>query len=170
MSIRQTEIRKGMRLVFDRRVTLHKAQGYGRMTVEPDTEITVTGTFNGFGYGRLNSGGWSWRFDYDDVHLEHRSLGTPPEGALAPDDERVVWMFQDAARMADRLGLCADFDRLVDALGFPGRLRTWKLESEADGIKATFEIKAHSRREALEKVSGKLGVLPPLSKVKAITA
>ena len=170
MTIRQTEVRKGQRLVFDRRVTLHRAQHYGRLVVEQDTEITVTATFNGFGYGRLASNGWAWRFDYEDVHLEHRSLGTPPEGALPPDDERVVWMFQDAARMADRLGLCADFDRIVDALGFPGRLRTWKLESEADGIKATFEIKAHSRREALDTLSGKLGVLSPLSKVKAITA
>jgi hypothetical protein len=168
--VQRNDIRKGMRLVFNKDTTLHRSQGYGRMKVKADSEIVVTAVFNDSANGKVSETNWTWRFNFEDVHLESRTLGTPPEGALPADDPRVAWVFKDAARMADRLGLCRDFDRITDALGFPGRERTWKIASEADGLKLTIEVEAHSRKEALEMVRSKVGALPSITSVKAISA
>ncbi len=173
MPVKRIDVRKGMRLVFDKDTMVHFVQGYGRIHVKADTELVVTGIRNDIVYGKITATTRSVWVSYDDVSAEKRLLGHTPEGALPPDDERVAWIFKDAARMADRLGLCKDFDRLVDALGFPGRMRTWKIVSENETMKATLEVEAHSRAEAMNIVRSQVGVLPAITGVsvqKAIGA
>jgi hypothetical protein len=97
-----------------------------------------------------------------DVDKPDRLVGHTPLGAIAPTDPRVEWIFEDAARMADRLGLCRDYDRLCDALGWPGRIRTWAIKAaglDEDGVvEVVVKVKARTRAQALEKINGRAGV------------
>ena len=170
MPIKKIDVRKGMRVLLDRDARVSYVQGYGGITAKKDSEILVTAVRNDSIYGKLNGVYKSVQVHLSIVSEEKRKLGVPPEGALDAHDDRVRWVFEDAARMADRLGLCSDFDRLCNALGFPGRLRKWKIESEAAGMKVTVEVEAHSRREALEQITARVGELPSLTSVKAITS
>lgn len=80
------------------------------------------------------------------VRKVNRRIGAVPEGGIPADDPRVAWIFEDAARMADRLGLCRDFDRLCDALGYPGRERTFTIKvASADGVEVTAKVRARSK-------------------------
>lgn len=99
---------------------------------------------------RGSSYGPSLRANFREVRIQSRPIGQAPEGAVDAFDPRVAWIFEDAARMATRLGMCSDFDRLLDALGWPGRERDISLtysDPEA-GIRLTAVVRARSRREA----------------------
>lgn len=76
----------------------------------------------------------------------------------------VVAVFEDAARMADRLGLCADFDRICDAIGAPGRVRTFSISvMSGEGIEVTAKVEARSRRLAEQRVREQLTPAAPLA-------
>lgn len=109
-----------------------------------------------------------------EVSVPSRRIGHTPPGSIGVNDERVAWLFEDAARMANRLGLCADYDRLCDALGWPGRMRTWSVKftsEDADGeVELQLKIKARSREQALQKVKGQMPQLPSRPVIKALTS
>lgn len=96
-----------------------------------------------------------FKMDVADLRLVPRRVGQVPPGGIAPEDERIAWIFEDAARMADRLGLCSDFDRLCDALGLPGREREFTVQvARAEGITVTARVVARSRKLAEAAVRG----------------
>lgn len=86
--------------------------------------------------------------------VKFRPLGTPPEGedVIEPDDPRIAWFFEDAARLATREGQCGTYDRMMEQLGAPGRERQFKVSTKVNGFNATVYVRAHSRKEALALV------------------
>lgn len=86
----------------------------------------------------------------------YRPLGTPPEGMISPEDPRLAWLWDDAEKMADRLGLCGDYNRMTDALGIPGRLKDHTVSVTVNGLKVSGTFKTRSKREARAKLREKL--------------
>lgn len=79
-----------------------------------------------------------------------RPLGTVPEGSIGPDDPRVAWLWEDAARIATREGHCGVYDKITDELGIPGRVRTFSRTKTVNGISVSATIRARSTQEAEE--------------------
>ena len=71
-----------------------------------------------------------------------------PEGSIAPDDERLSYLWERASAIAERRGLCADYDSMCDELGIPGRLRTFAVELKKNNLDLTIKLKARSYKEA----------------------
>ena len=71
-----------------------------------------------------------------------------PEGSIAPDDERLSYLWERASAIAERRGLCADYDYICDELGIPGRLRTFAVELKKNNLDLTIKLKARSYKEA----------------------
>lgn len=141
------------------------AQGYGRVSYSYGDELLVTSIRAG---GHLNvrhaGGGRVFSIAASRVRRIPRMIGEIPEGGIAPEDPRISWLFEDAARMADRLGLCKDFDRICDALGVPGRIRTFNITvMSAAGIEVTAKVQARSRRLAEQRVREQLMPAAPLA-------
>ncbi|WP_091232538.1 hypothetical protein [Microbacterium sp. 3J1] len=125
-------------------------QGYGRVSYDAGAELEITSIRSS---GMLNvrhaGGGRVFVVGADAVRPVPRLIGQIPEGGIAPEDPRVAWVFEDAGRMADRLGLCKDYDRLCDALGIPGRVRSFTISVfSAEGIEVTAKVQARSKRLA----------------------
>lgn len=96
-----------------------------------------------------------------------RKLGTPPEGqdVILPTDKRVEWLFQDAAKLADRMGYCSVFDKIADELGIPGRMRDITVDTKINGVNVRATIKARSTAEAKSILTEKLTGKPESAKV-----
>jgi hypothetical protein len=105
---------------------------------------------------------------YGAVRVPFRRLGERPPEGLDPEDPRIAWIFEDASRLAERLGLCSDYDKVADQLGLPGRERDFKItfDSPGDGIKLTATVRARSKRQAEEKL--RQSSPPQVKSVKAI--
>lgn len=130
-------------------------RGDGRW-VEKGEEYKVTSATPNYVRGTRRKWDSVVTLDRDAVRKVHRRIGTVPDGSIAADDPRVAWIFEDAARMADRLGLCADFDRLCDALGYPGRERTFTIKlADADGVVVTAKVQARSKSLARARLAEK---------------
>ncbi|WP_295792033.1 hypothetical protein [uncultured Microbacterium sp.] len=105
----------------------------------------------------FNRAGYRARFSPDEVEAV-RPLGNPPPGSLDPHDARLAWVWEDAARLADRNGWCKEFDALCDALGVPGRVRKFSITMhDAGGVRVTARVEARSRRLAEEKLRSAAG-------------
>lgn len=138
-------------------VVAHKGFGYfvsggGGSYYDIGDELLVTSTRSA---GYLNvrpappADGLVFKIPTESVRRVARMIGEVPEGGIAAEDPRIAWIFEDAGRMADRLGLCGDFDRLCDAVGLPGRVRTFAIPiMSSDGIAVTAKVEARSRRLA----------------------
>lgn len=87
-----------------------------------------------------------------------RKIGEVPEGGIAPDDPRLAWLWEDAAKVADRSGYCSYYDRIADQLDIPGRLRDIGVSIKHNGVTLTASVKARTRKEAEEKIREKLGL------------
>lgn len=133
-----------------------------RVTYRADEELVVTAIYSDHLNVRKASGGNVFRVSATRVRKQTRTLGEIPDGALSPDHPGIAWLFEDAARLADRLGLCNDYDRLCDALDIPGRVRTFTVDVfTGDGIKVTARVEARSRRLAQQRVFGQMqGAVP----------
>jgi len=81
-----------------------------------------------------------------------RRLGEVPEGAISPDDPRIEWLWNDAARLAERMNHCSEYDRMCDLLGIPGRERKIGVALDVDGIKVKADVIARSKGEAERKL------------------
>lgn len=87
-----------------------------------------------------------------------RTLGVAPVDGLDPHDPRIAWIWEDAARLADRKDWCKEFDALCDALGAPGRVRKFSITMhDAGGVRVTARVEARSRRLAEEKLRAAAG-------------
>ena len=86
-----------------------------------------------------------------------RKLGTPPEGMIAPDDPRIAWFWQDAEKLANRMGYCDEYDEITDKLNIPGRMREHRVEITVNGLKVVTHVQARSQKEADALVAEKLG-------------
>ena len=71
-----------------------------------------------------------------------------PEGSIAPDDERLSYLWERASAIAERRGLCEEYDSICDELGIPGRLRTFTVELKKNNLDLTIKLKARSYKEA----------------------
>lgn len=71
-----------------------------------------------------------------------------PEGSIAPDDERLSYLWERASAIAERRGLCKEYDSICDELGIPGRLRTFTVELKKNNLDLTIKLKARSYKEA----------------------
>lgn len=138
----------------------HFASGGGGTTYSAGEELLVTSA-RGAGYLNVRpappASGLVFKIPTSRVRPVPRMIGEVPAGSIPADHPGLEWLFEDAARMADRLGLCADYDRLCDALGIPGRVRTFtvSLLSE-DGLTVTAKVEARSKALAQQKVRDRL--------------
>ena len=71
-----------------------------------------------------------------------------PEGSIAPDDERLSYLWEMASAIAERRGLCEEYDSICEELGIPGRLRTFTVELKKNNLDLTIKLKARSYKEA----------------------
>lgn len=85
-----------------------------------------------------------------------RKLGEVPEGMIAPDDPRIAWIFEDAAKLANKLSFCGEYDQLAAKLGLPGRLRNISVSTKIDGLHVTAQVQARSEKEAEKILQDKL--------------
>lgn len=93
----------------------------------------------------------------ENVEGPLRPLGEVPPGGISADDPGLDWLWEDAERVANISGFCAEYDRLLKALDLPGRLRTHTVRmASADGIEIVAKVKARSLRLAEEKLRQQL--------------
>lgn len=71
-----------------------------------------------------------------------------PEGSIAPDDERLSYLWERASDIAEKRGLCEEYASICDELGIPGRLRTFTVELKKNNLDLTIKLKARSYKEA----------------------
>lgn len=117
---------------------------------------------------RKASGGRVFHLLLREIARFPRMLGERPADGIDIDDPRIQWIFEDAGRLANRLGYCSTYDRIMEQLGAPGRERTFTIKmAVGDGFEVTAKVTARSKRLAEAKLRGELtGDL----QVKAITA
>lgn len=160
-----TTYEKGEYVVAKRGGSGALVRDYGRVSYSAVAELEITSIRSS---GQLNvrhaGGGRVFVISVDAVRPVPRMIGEIPEGGISPEDPRIAWLFEDAGRMADRLGLCRDYDRLCDELGIPGRVRTWNITvMSAAGIEVTAKVEARSRRLAEQRVREQLMPAAPLA-------
>ncbi|NQX36271.1 hypothetical protein [Herbiconiux sp. VKM Ac-2851] len=158
-----TAFAKGDFVLTNRAGTSPFVRRAGRAAFSKDEELLVTSTGAGWvNVKRANNTGPVFWLSLDDVRHPARRLGEVPEGSLPADDPRIAWMFEDAMRLADRLGLCSDFDRIADALGVPGRTRTFSIKVvAAEGIEITAKVEARSRKLAEQLILDRMHATTP---------
>lgn len=129
------------------------------------TELVVTAVLPGFlnvRHAKAEMGRDVFRVRMSDVRRV-RQVGAVPEGAIPPSHPGLDWLWEDAARLAERFGFCAEFDHLTDALGVPGRERTFRITMlNEDGIRIGASVTARSRALAEAKIRERLTASGPL--------
>lgn len=150
--------------------TGRQMRGYGYIQYTKGDELVITSiTPHGLRV-RKASGGNVFVIARANVERYTRQLGEVPEGGILPDDPRVAWIFEDAGRLADRLGYCRVYDRIVNELGVPGRERTFTIKMEvAEGIEVVAKVDARSKRLAETKLRDLAG-LQPSTQLRVIEA
>lgn len=133
--------------------------------VREGEELEVTATGNKVFINVRRAGGSGPVFRWRREHVKQvRQVGVAPEGAILPDDPRLMWLWEDAARLADRFGFCKEFDRLAEALGAPGREREFRIPMiDEDGIRITATVTARSRRLATQRIRERITSSTPLA-------
>jgi hypothetical protein len=136
-------------------------RGRGAHHYEPGEELIVTSA-RSTGYLNVRpappSNGLVFRIPTAHVRHEARKIGQVPADGIPADHPGLEWLWEDAGRMAERLGLCGDYDRLCDALRIPGRVRTFTISLlSADGITVTAKVEARSKSLAEQRVRERLG-------------
>ena len=124
----------------------------------PDTYYRVTRVYS----RRIQAAAGIEAFTIDKSRIAENAGETYPktpipEGAIAPDDERLSYLWDRAAAIADRRGLCEEYDSICDALGIPGRVRSFTVKVFRNGIDLSAKVKARSQKEADELVLSSLG-------------
>lgn len=144
-----TAIEKGMLVAAIAGGRGSLVRGYGTQPYRAGDEFTVTSTRGDHLNLRPLAGGLIIRLDPAKVRLVERQIGEVPPGAITPEDPRIQWLFEDAERLARRMGLCSDFDKITDALGVPGRERTFTVQvASAAGVEVTAKVTARSQHLA----------------------
>lgn len=158
-----TTYAKGDTVVVTRNGFGYFASGGGGAHYAEGEELLITST-RSQSTGYLNvrpappASGMVFRIPTDRVERVARMIGDVPAGGIPAEHPGLEWLWEDAGRMADRLGLCEDYDRLCDALGIPGRVRTFSISLlSADGITVTAKVEARSKSLAEQRVRDRLG-------------
>lgn len=137
-----------------------RVRGYGAVAYAEGEELEITSQSADYLNVRKGSDGYVFRISRSKVRPVKRMIGERPEDGIEVDDPRVAWIFEDAGRLADRLGLCRDYDRLCDALGAPGRIRPFTIKLVvSDGMEITAKVDARSKRLAEQAVREQFGVM-----------
>jgi hypothetical protein len=167
----------GQMVTLESETHLYTAAGNGPYTLSADTpyEITQVST-NKVKIEAWVDLHWGGQRDYKfwivpdnlkpadpDTHV--RKLGEVPEGGIAPDDPRLAWLWEDAAKFAQKKGYCGQYDALTSALGIPGREREFKITTTVAGLEIKTSIRARSKQEAEEKV--RVALASPAPEVSA---
>ncbi len=165
---------KGQAVTFAQAVTGHSASGYGythrfalgsAATVSRVSSNTITVKIVDSRYGQR--GEFSYNVPRTALATPNgeayvkpapkpkaRALGELPEGeTIAIDDDRIAWIWRDAAKFAEQQRYCGQYDALTEKLGIPGREREFSVTTKVAGIDITARIKATSQKlaEALLK-------------------
>lgn len=179
-----TDFTKGQTVTFTSAVTAHRASGYGdsknfkrgdeaevssvrkeTITVKVpnpnlggkdkwgDTDRTKLHSYNVPRSSLAAPNGETWT---EVPKPKPRKLGEVPEGGIAPDDPRLAWLWEDAAKVANKSGYCGYYDRIADELNIPGRNRDISVSIMHAGITFTATVQARSRKEAEAKIREKL--------------
>lgn len=157
-----SDYEKGDYVVTTQRGTGERVSSYGRMSYDAGEELEITVVYADRLNVRSLSGGPVFRIPRERVRAVPRMVGEVPAGGIPPEHPGLAWLFEDAERMAKRLDLCADYDRICDALGIPGRMRTFTITLvSADGLKVTAEVEARSKRLAEQRVREQFAPTPP---------
>jgi len=168
----------GDRVVLNRRYHGRYIGGYGYATLEEGTvgyvsHVSSSGNSIYFRTARPNHMSWESEevsvpvspsdvtvIDPDDPNYkEPRKLGEIPEddpNAISPSHPGLRWFWEDAAKLATKMGHCATYDTMCDQLGVPGRERDFTVKLTINGIEVSSKVKAHSQKEADELVKTKL--------------
>lgn len=86
--------------------------------------------------------------DPDPNAPKPRGLGEVPEGMISPEDPRLAWLWEDAAKVANMSNHCGEYDKICDKLGIPGREREFKIKKEVNGFEVAKRFKARSKAQA----------------------
>lgn len=160
------DFKKGDFVVSKKEGSAQYYQGYGRVYYENDSEFMVTSVRSGGQLlnVRMSDGqGRVFVVEASAVYKPTRRLGEVPEGGISPEDPRVSWIFDDAGRLASRLGYCNVYDKITDALGAPGRLRKFKIKiGSQNGIELTATVEAKSKSLAEKALRASVPIDGPL--------
>lgn len=168
MPVNRMTVATGDELEFDADGRHEYVRRYGMVRVKKGDLFVVTSKAEGRLWGRHQGQSYVIAVEYGQVSYPSRSLGEVPEGMIDPEDPRLQWLWEDAGKLATRLDLCSDYDRLTEALGIPGRMRVWTIEFESvDGVQLTAKVEARSKRQAAEKLRA-MQSQPPVRDVRAI--
>jgi len=120
------------------------------------TSSSSNGVGNTFSVPRTSYGGCpSLKRTDEDVEIP-RALGEVPEGMISPDDPRLAWLWEDAGKYAKQVSHCTEYDNICNALGIPGRERSFKVTRNLNGFSVTKNFKARSRKIAEEMFDAEL--------------
>lgn len=170
-----TTFQKGEYVVATERFIARSVQRGYTLTVNVGDEFMVTVDDGGSIFNARQMTGAAqrvYKLPRGKVKRQTRRLGEVPEGGIDPSDPRIAWFFEDAALLANRMGLCNVYDRMMEELNAPGRLREYKVKLDLGNgvvINGTFEARRRSEAEdmLLEKLRGQPTELP---RPKAISA
>lgn len=164
-----TDFTKGQQVTFNSETRGDRGAGYGsrlfarnssaEVTAVRRLTITVRHEATGYSYNVPRTSlktpnGEVWT---PPVKVPPRKLGTPPEGGISPDDPRIAYLWEDAAKLANRLSFCGEYDQITEKLGIPGRERDIDVSIKINGIDVRTTVKARSKNEAEALVKEKLG-------------
>lgn len=133
------------------------------------TAVLANGVIN-VRYVASGMGRTVFRFDAANVR-QVRQVGVPPAGAILPSSPGLAWLWEDAARLADRFNFCEEFDRLTEALGVPGRERSFRIPMlTEDGMRITATVVARSRELAEQRIRDRMTSAEPLALTAGATS
>jgi hypothetical protein len=138
-------------------------RGYEQQTLKAGQDLLVRSVSKSGQWLNVQAAKWQRvvRVEVGTVTMQGRRLGEMPPDGIAPDDPRVAWIFEDAARLADRRGYCNVFDAITDELNLPGRVRKFTLTYEVvPGVKLQAKIEARSRALAEDLLRQKMTGAP----------
>lgn len=129
-----------------------------RITRVSEETVWVRGrTLYGYpSYGEERSGNiyhetWNSLVNSADPNAPRpRKLGDVPEGGIAPDDPRLKWLWEDAAKVATQRGYCNQYDVVCNTLNIPGRPRSRRVSVQVGKVKMSGTFMATSTAEARE--------------------
>lgn len=162
----------GDKFVLTKELSRARVGGYGRSIFPKDSEVVITrvnsetywvkGTeVTHYGESEASISVLIYEFDtyvkpVDPNAPKPRALGEVPEGMIGPDDPRIAWLWDDAAKFATQKGYCEQYDKLADALDIPGRERNFTVVRNLDGLEVSVKVKARSRKLAEALLAEKL--------------
>ena len=100
-----------------------------------------------------------WNMELADIDPNRptpRKLGTVPEGMIAPDDPRLDWLWDDAAKIAKQQNYCSQFELITMKLGIPPRPKKFTVSTTVGELTISAAFMAHTVDEAQAMLEAKL--------------